>query len=362
MTLRKRLHDIIFQPTFAAGLEIEDHVIRVAHVKPGALTLTNVHEHKLPDGLVINGEVGNERDFAAELAEALRASGVKNMYYVTHSPPRQTALRLLQFPAMPAKELRDAVRFEAARSLPYTLAEAAISFCRADDVVTATVAKKPTKPKPAKSLFPTLRKKPQANTDTGDATNVAESAEEEGVVTNKAAPKRGPQPSELLVAATPNAQILMLMRIAKTAGIRLGIVEPKQLATLRTLQHHKAIQTNDLILDIQTNYSIITVIIGGAVKLNRILNYSRENLINPIDLDTVDAFLNDISMTMEYLTRIDDTITLDRILIAGGTLREDYVDLLDSINLRTDYFTNPDDVPPPTNAVIGLALRGAKGI
>jgi Tfp pilus assembly PilM family ATPase len=357
VTLRKKLHNILFQPTYAAGLEIEDDVIRVAHAEPGTQKITTVHEHTIPGGIVINGEITNERDFAAELAEALRASSVRNTYYVTHSPPRQTALRLLQFPAMPAKELRDAVRFEAARSLPYTLAEAAISFCRAEDVITTKETTKKTPKATPKLSLPTLRKKPPEVTN--DAGTDSGSEPEKPPEPVK---KKGPQPSELLVAATPNAQILMLMRVAKTAGIKLGVVEPKQLATLRTLQHHKAIQTNDLILDIQTNYSVINVIINGAVKLNRILNYTRENLKNPLDADTLDAFLNDISMTMDYLTRIDDTIILNRILIVGGELREDYVELLESIALQVNHFTNPNDTPPQTNTVIGHALRGARGI
>ena len=90
------LHRLLFNPTYAAGLDIQDRLLRLAHVQPGKNTLTAIHEHALPEGVIENGEVRDERELARHLADALRASGIKNAYYVTHPPAQLIVLPALE--------------------------------------------------------------------------------------------------------------------------------------------------------------------------------------------------------------------------------------------------------------------------
>ena len=341
---------LLFSQTYAAGLDIEDGLLRLAHVQPNKLAITAHYEHPLPPGLVVNGEILDERELARHLADALRASGIKNGYYVTHTPVAHTALRLLRFPPMPKKELKDAVRYEAARNLPYTLAEAAIGFVPLEDQITTKAAKKKGRK---------IRLKKGKGDESTEAPNERAQAEKE-----EEAPrvKKAQQPRDLLVAATPNAHVLTLMRVAKQAGIRLGVVEPRPIATLRALKHQQALQVNDLTLDINATHASITVITDGSLKLARNLPYTREQLEDDAGFDTAERLMRDITLTLEYLTRINDTLTLRRIVVTGGTLHPSIASALEDLGLTVHTVTPPDTIPPAGMPVYGLALRGAAGI
>ena len=350
MSQQSLLMRLLFSQTYAAGLDIEDGTLRLAHVQPGKLAVTAHYEHAIPDGVVVNGEILDERELARHLADALRASGIKNGYYVTHTPVAHTALRLLRFPPMPKKELKDAVRYEAARNLPYTLAEAAIGFAPLEDQINAKAAKK-------KGRMFRLKK---SNGD--EETQAPDTQDQDAKEEQKSRVKGAQQPRDLLVAATPNAHVLTLMRVAKQAGIRLGVVEPRPLATLRALKQQKALEANDLVLDINTEHASVTVVTDGSLKLARNLPYTREQLEEQVGLDIAERLIRDITLTLEYLTRINDTLTLRRVVVTGGTLHENIATALEDLGLTIHAVGAPDTIPPAGMPVYGLALRGAAGI
>lgn len=363
MTLKELLYNIVFQPAYAAALEIEDSVLRIGHAAPKRGTITLVHEHKLREGVVENGEILNEREFGGELSDAIAASGLKSTYYVTHAPARHTALRLLQLPPMPARELRDAVRYEAARNLPYNLTDAAIGYSPLNNVIAPkhTKATKAIK-NPLGSLLK-RRKAPATDTQEPDTQQPEADPTTNSSEPEKAKPKgkNAGEPSQQLVAATPNAHVLTLMRVARLVGVRLGVVEPKPLASLRALKHHKLITPNDLILDIHTHHAHINAITNGSLKLNRLLSYTRQDLKEDTSEKLIEGLTRDVTSTLEYLTRIDPSIMMNRILIAGGTLSEPLAALIKDLGLNIEYATI-DTHPPEHNTIIGLAIRGAEGI
>lgn len=346
------IHRILFNPTYAGGLDIQDSLLRLAHVQPGTNKLTTIHDHPLPDGIVENGEIIDEREFARNLADALRGSGIKNGYYVTHTPVQHTALRLLTFPPMPAKELKSAVRYEASRSLPYSLADAAISYSPVQE----------RKPKKAKGKKPRRGKKRQRASGTNltpEATEAQPPTPEPTKEEKKSV--RGKQPGAFLVAATPNAHVLKLMRVAKTAGIRLGVVEPRPLATIRALQHHELINPSEMILDIGEHHSNLTVIINDAVGVARTLPYGAPELAGGHQSD-VDRFSRDIIATVEYLTRVSDTLHLQRLVVTGGELHPNITTGLEGLSLEAHTPPELEQIHAAALPAYGFALRGARGV
>jgi len=346
------LHRLLFNPAYAAGLDIQDGLLRLAHVQPGKHTLTTIHDHPLPKGVVEHGEIMDEREFARCLADALRASGIKSTYCVTHTPIQHTALRLLSFPPMPAKELRSAVRYEASRSLPYSLADAAISYSPIQQ----------SKRKKGKASKPRRRRRGKNPKDNHEPPMTAESQtptpsrkgrREETV--------RGKRPGAFLVAATPNAHVLKLMRVGKTAGIRLGVVEPRQLATLRALKQHDLINKDEMVLDIGEQHSNLTVVIHHSVALARTLPFGADDLELGKQRAT-DGFERDLIATIEYVTRLSDTLQLQRLVITGGTLHPSITTSLEGLNLEPHTPPPPNSIDPNALAAYGLALRGARGV
>lgn len=348
------LHRLLFNPTYAAGLDIQDRLLRLAHVQPGKENLTALHEHPLPEGVVENGEIIDEREFARNLADALRASGIKNTYYVTHPPMQHTAIRLLAFPPMPTKELRSAVRYEAGKSLPYALADAAISFAPIEQG----------KPKKAKAKKPRRGKRRNDAPEEGDpmpqATEAKAAPPEEKKERGRGV--RGGGPRAFVVAATPNAHVLKLMRVAKTAGVRLGIIEPRVIATLRALQHHQLISPDEMVLDIGEHYANLTVVIDHAVHLARNLPYAARDLANGKQ-SAVDGFNRDIIATLEYVPRIKDTLLIQRLVVIGGELHPTITTALEGLNLSIQTPQPPEErLIGPALTAYGLALRGARGV
>lgn len=346
------LHRLLFNPTYAAGLDIQDRLLRLAHVQPGTDTLTAIHDHPLPPGIVENGEIIDEREFSRKLADALRASGIKNAYYVTHPPAQHTALRLLAFPPMPAKELKSAVRYEATKSLPYSLADAAISF--------APTEKR--KPKPKKARKPrrgTNKNEAGTNGVAPEATEAQEQPQERNKEKGRGVRGRGPR--SFIVAATPNAHVLKLMRVAKVAGIRLGVIEPRAIATLRALQHHKLTHKDEMVLDIGERYANLTVIIDNIVHLARSLPYAAADLANGKQ-SAVDGINRDIIATLEYVPRMKDTLHLQRLVLTGGVLHNSITNALEGLNLTIHEPPLPDQLTSTALTAYGLALRGARGV
>lgn len=345
------LHRILFNPTYAAALEIQDHALTLAHAQPGKETLTTLHEHPLPPGLVENGEVVDEREFTTELVKAIRESRIKNTYYVTHPPTQQTAIRLLTFPPMPAKELKSAVRYEAGKNLPFPLTDAAISFATLDKP-----KKRKSRARPAFKL--TRHKRTTEQPDSAPQ-------EDQNAPTPSDNQKRGrgsaAQPRSLLVAATPQAHVLKLMRIAKAAGIRLGVIEPRPLATLRALTQHDLIEPNEMVLDIDENYTSLTVVINDAVHLARSLPYGAAALAAG-DTNTSDNFHRDIIATLEYVARFSENLQLQRVTVTGGTLHPRLNTTLDSLSLAPRTPPTLENVGERALPAYGLALRGARGV
>lgn len=347
------LHRLLFNPTYAAGLDIQDRLLRLAHVQPGKEALTTLHEHPLPEGVVENGEIIDEREFARQLADALRGSGIRNTYYVTHPPTQHTAIRMLPLPPMPAKELKSAVRYEASKNLPYALADAAISFAPAEQG----------KPKQAKAKKPRRGKRRKDAPEEGEATPETAQALEATPEPKKEKGRgvRGGGPRSFVVAATPNAHVLKLMRVAKTAGIRLGVIEPRLIATLRAVQHHELINKDEMVLDIGERYANLTVVIDHAVHLARNLPYAATDLANGKQ-SAVDGFNRDTIATLEYVTRLKDTLQLQRLVVIGGELHPSITTALEGLSISVLTPQPPERLTGAALTAYGLALRGARGV
>jgi len=362
------LHRLLFNPIYAAGLDIQDHTLTLAHVKPGDDTLDKLHLHPLPEGIVENGEIINERAFAKHLLEALTDSGIKSGHWVTHPPIQHTALRHLSLPPMPKKDVKSAVRYEASRNLPFPLTDASIDF---DDISADEPKRKKerkTRPQPRRTKRRSLlarRAKPDPAAALEQATPGPEAAPDQtpprSVNEEHTTHGRKGLPRSMLVAATPLAQVLKLMRVAKAAGVKLAVVEPRQVATLRALKHHDRINADELVLSVTETHANLTVIAGNAVRLARNLPYGKSDLESGKP-SAVDGFQRDLIATIEYATRFSDHLNLTRLAITGAELHRDALDAVEGLNLAAYPVRVIDGVPTDALSAYGMALRGARGI
>ena len=101
------------------GVDIGAHAVRLLQFAAGAsgLTIVAAASHPLPAGLTLRDERYHEA-VAEALQSALSRAGFRGRRVVSALPAAAVGVKSVRMPAMPDRELEQAVRFEAAERMP----------------------------------------------------------------------------------------------------------------------------------------------------------------------------------------------------------------------------------------------------
>ena len=102
------------------GLDIDRGALKAVEVSrsAGVYALRHVGYHRLPPGVIVEGEVADGEVLAAEIREFWSSHSFKGKSVVLGVANARVVVRLLDFPRMPEEDLRSAISFEACSKLP----------------------------------------------------------------------------------------------------------------------------------------------------------------------------------------------------------------------------------------------------
>jgi type IV pilus assembly protein PilM len=112
------------------GMDIDRGALKAVQLSRGAgnYTLRHVGYHRLPPGVVVEGEVADHDLLAAELKEFWASHSFKGKSVVLGVANQRVVVRLLNFPHMEEQDLRSAITFEAQDHIPMSLEEAVLDY------------------------------------------------------------------------------------------------------------------------------------------------------------------------------------------------------------------------------------------
>lgn len=107
------------------GVDISDQTIKVAQLSNGRNKKILSHcMHVLPNLCIVNGVVADKKQLAEELTKALvscRVNNGKKDTLVVSIPETQSFLRIIEMPTMTDDEVDEAIRFEIAQHIPFSV-------------------------------------------------------------------------------------------------------------------------------------------------------------------------------------------------------------------------------------------------
>ncbi|WP_337845905.1 type IV pilus assembly protein PilM [Thermus sp.] len=119
----------LFKPRVEAlGLEIGAANLKLVEISGNPKTLRALAIRPTPPGTIVDGLIAEPTALAGELKELLAEARTKKRYVVTAAPNLSVILRTVQVPKMPAKEMEEAVRWEAERYIPFPIDEVVLDF------------------------------------------------------------------------------------------------------------------------------------------------------------------------------------------------------------------------------------------
>ncbi len=110
------------------GLDIDRGALKAVQLSRGggSYTLQHVGYHKLPPGVIADGEVADRDLLAAEIKEFWGAHSFKGKSVILGVANQKVVVRVLPFPKMNPQDLKSAVGFEAQDHIPMPLDEAVL--------------------------------------------------------------------------------------------------------------------------------------------------------------------------------------------------------------------------------------------
>jgi len=111
-------------------MDIDRGALKAVQLSKGAgnYTLRHVGYHRLPPGVVVEGEVADHDLLAAEIKEFWASHSFKGKSVVLGVANQRVVVRLLNFPHMEEADLRSAITFEAQDHIPMSLEEAVLDY------------------------------------------------------------------------------------------------------------------------------------------------------------------------------------------------------------------------------------------
>ncbi|ACO46734.1 type IV pilus assembly protein PilM [Deinococcus deserti] len=238
----------------ALGVEIGTSSIKVVALRPGSPpSLQHALMVPTPIGSMRDGLVVEPQAVATELKNLLAEHRITTRHAVTAVPNQAAVTRNIMVPKMDRKDLREAIRWEAERYIPYPIDEVSLDFDLLDD--------------------------PDTVPDDGQM--------------------------EVLIAAAPTEAVARQVEVLRLAGLEPTVVDLKSFATLRALRGNllgehltKSTLTGSnytesgevaLVLEIGASSSVINLVRGERVLMARNINVSADDftaaLQKAFDLD-----------------------------------------------------------------------------
>lgn len=107
------------------GIDISDQSIKVVQLSDdGRRRLVSHCMHMLPAGIVVSGVVVNQQEMEKELVTALGSCSIGNYKkgaVVVSIPENQSFLRVIEMPLMADDEVSEAIRWEIAQHIPFSV-------------------------------------------------------------------------------------------------------------------------------------------------------------------------------------------------------------------------------------------------
>ena len=282
------LQRLINQKPVAIGVEIGTSAIKVVVLKPGSppvlqhAVMTPTPIGSMRDGLVIEPQA-----VASELKRLLAQHRITNKHVVTAVPNQQAVTRNIMVPRMDAKELKEAIKWEAERYIPYPIDEVSLDFDVLDDLP-----------------------------DAGEDSQI-----------------------EVVIAAAPTEAIARQVEVLRLAGLEPTVIDLKSFSTLRALRGNllgehltKSTLTGTnyteggevaLVMEIGASSSVISLVRGDRMLMARNINVAADDFTTALqkafDLD----FASAEEVKIGYATATTPT--------------EDEEDLLNFDNAREQY-------------------------
>ena len=112
------------------GMDIDRGAIKAVQISRGAggNVLQHVGYHRLPPGVVVEGEVADHDLLAAEIREFWDSHSFGGKSVVLGVSNQKVIVRLLDFPRMEAEDLKGAIGFEAQDHIPMPLEDAVLDY------------------------------------------------------------------------------------------------------------------------------------------------------------------------------------------------------------------------------------------
>ncbi|TSA88047.1 type IV pilus assembly protein PilM [Deinococcus detaillensis] len=248
------LQRLINSKPVAIGVEIGTSSIKVVVLKPGS---PPVLQHAVmvptPIGSMRDGLVIEPQAVASELKRLLAQHRITTKYAVTAVPNQQAVTRNIMVQRMDPKELKEAIKWEAERYIPYPIDDVSLDFDVLDDI-------------------------PGANDD---------------------------GQMEVVIAAAPTEAIARQVEVLRLAGLEPTVIDLKSFATLRALRGNllgehltKSTLTGTnytegnevaLVMEIGASSSVISLVRGDRMLMARNINVAADDFTTALqkafDLD-----------------------------------------------------------------------------
>jgi len=119
-----------FRGSRTIGLDIDRGSIKAVQISGagGGYALQHVGYHRLPPGMILDGEVANHDLLAAEIKEFWDSHAFNSRSVIIGVSNQKVVVRLLDFPRMRPEDLQGAISFEAQDHIPMPLDEAVLDY------------------------------------------------------------------------------------------------------------------------------------------------------------------------------------------------------------------------------------------
>ncbi|MBU6414708.1 type IV pilus assembly protein PilM [Patescibacteria group bacterium] len=357
----KLIQQIINPPAF--GLDISDLTVKYAKLKEtkGGKRIDYFGEINIPDGIVVSGEIKNEKELTRILQNGLRdrqGKPIKDRFIVASLPEEKSFLNIVQLPKIKPEQIPLAIRWELEGNIPFPLNEIYFDY----------------------EVIPSGEEK----TDHVD----------------------------ILVTAFPKTIVDSYVRVVQGAGFMPAVLELESQAISRALIDKKNLNRAIIILDLgATKTSFITfsknaltltlgINLGGrnfdqsiaknlGISITEAEQIKKENGLDknykngvilesviPLLSELVDAIKHQVIFYQEHsLHRHNAEPDISAVILSGGDANLIGIERYLNINLKKTvvlgnpliniYGENPKEIPPiPKNKTLkyatafGLALRG----
>ncbi|MEA2097929.1 MAG: type IV pilus assembly protein PilM [Patescibacteria group bacterium] len=124
----------IFKNNLSAfGLDLSDRSIKVAQLrkKGGKISLYSYGRENIPEGLIMDGEIKNEKEVARLIKKTLASTEpnpIKSKFVVYSVPEPKGFIRVVQIPRSKENEIERVVRYEAEQLFPIDINDAYVDW------------------------------------------------------------------------------------------------------------------------------------------------------------------------------------------------------------------------------------------